>query len=408
MNSRESNTKEPLIFQCRQNDYVHIKENKSLLKQFNIFKKTDGPMFGGSSLGPHIKLHENWDSKSIYYLAKHNLNEYFAFEIFQRLTFNTPKARILTGENQKFIIASSAVKDYLPVKIFRPDTSFSNLPPTLRDFSEQYKLDYASQTISHTREKRKYKISGNLFTYDLIALLCNDSDLQPRGNNLGLVKMNNRFYAAAIDKEACTFTGSNYNRLAIMIGDDILDDPLFAAKTREQLFFMLYQVDSALKLDDNKQCDFDRIFLNTRVMNTPGLRDTCAIDCTKFKKSAHDFINHYQERYGKSCITQFTYRETLRQKLAYKILAELPVADEHKSKMIPLIIEDLRGPYYSPCFMKEFISDDDMNNQNLIDAVIADFCFEFNLTSTKDSQLSMNVDSEEDNLNSSFIGSYFS
>jgi hypothetical protein len=453
MNSRESQSSDDIVqmqlkpnqaqlklFPRRLNDYSSA-SNKSLIKDISLFSITSGPQYGGSSLGPHIKLNKqslNQDinnsvnnsvnnsanngintsinnsanngikdginntintgiNKSIYYLAEHNLCEYFIYEILLRLGFNTPKARIIVDQphknmrmtteaskyNLRFLVASKSIPDYLPISIFRPDTKRPNMPTNLLPIMENYSLDFTSQMIINSSEKISHKVSGNLFVFDLAAILCADMDLQAKGNNLGLVKINKRFYAVAIDKDDCAFTGKNYYQLRGKMNDETLDDPLFKAKTSEQLIALLYQIDSALKPDSNGYCDFDRIFNNPRVENTAYLKENARDNGDKFKKSATAILTYYKKELGKDYLEKFCFREELRQALAENILAKLPIeVASYGKEIMQLIIEDLRSPYYSTFFKNGFISADSLSNLDLHQAILADFRAEFDVGSS--------------------------
>lgn len=88
----------------RKNDYEKSSlSHESLTKYFSLFTPTKQTFFvpGTTSLGPHLKPKKQSNKSVLYYLAPHNLVEYFASEILLRIGILTPKCRILTGEEEE-------------------------------------------------------------------------------------------------------------------------------------------------------------------------------------------------------------------------------------------------------------------------------------------------------------------
>lgn len=365
------------------NDFKNTKLNSktSLLKDITLFSKTTGPQYGGSSLGPHLKVSSK--KQSIYYLAKHSLHEYFACEVLLVLGINTPKIRIVDQLQDGYLMASQAIEDYIPIHVLRPDVS-NSLPSELQVWRDTYELDINNQLIINKIDGSSYKISGNLFTLDIAALFISDTDLQPKGNNIGFVKKDNRFYVVTIDKDRTAFKGSNYCQLFGRLDDDILDDKLFRAKTSEQLLFLLYQLSECLKLDTDGKCAFDKIFGNPRVENTSCLNKISTDYCRNIKKSANSIINHYKSTLGKNSLVQFAEREKIRGLLADKIIEQLESEGMRfdSAKVKNILMEDLRAPYYAPCFLGSTISIADVNeNPELIQKLLNDLTQELNYQS---------------------------
>lgn len=370
-----------VIFKRRKNDYLKGKLHKSLVKDLSLFSKTNGSQYGGSSYGPYLKKRTHCESRTLYYITAHNPAEYFALEVLQRIGFNTPVARIVTSHplrresvnlDGKQAVATKGFHGYVPIQTVRPDE------PKSSEFGKQHTLDFINQIITNSKGT-KFKISGNLFALDIGAILLGDTDLQPRGNNIGFIKEGNRFYTVAIDKEHVVFNGNNYCQMSGRI-DPVDHDKLFVHKLHDQRLFILSQIAGALHVDESGLCDFDRIFLNPRVTLTPCLADKCKIWCDNLKKTALSIIEHYKSAYGKDFLVHFNAREKMRSELADKVIAFLNNASIDAQALKDIIMEDLRGPYYvSYLTGNEFCDRDARDNPRLFNAIVADVAKEFNL-----------------------------
>lgn len=373
------------MFFSRKNDFKNKKSNNtsSLLKDISLFSKTTGPQYGGSSLGAHLKTSSK--KHSVYYLAKHNFLEYFACEVLLALGINTPKIRIIDlqqGE-QNYLMASQAIENYIPIHVLRPDVD-NSLPSELQILRDTYELNIENQLIINKFDGTIYKISGNLFTLDLAALFLSDTDLQPKGNNIGLIKKGNRFYAITIDKDLTNFNGSNYYQLHGRLDDNILEDKLFKTQTSEQALFLIYAISVCLTLDTDGKCIFDKIFENSRVSNTRYLNEITATSCKNIKKSANSIINHYKNTLGETVLSQFAEREKVRSHLADNIIHQLELNGMlfDAAKVKNVLMEDLRAPYYTSFFHEPLISQSDVNeNPPLIQRLFDDLTNELNFES---------------------------
>lgn len=394
-----------IIFSCRLkmvfpriNDFKNKRSNtkNSLLKDISLFSKTRGPQYGGSSLGSHLKTSSK--KQSVYYLAKHSLLEYFACEVLLAISINTPKIRIIAQPqgDQNYLMASQAIENYIPIRVFRTDVG-NSLPTELQILRDTYELDIENQIIINKIDGTIYKISGNLFTLDLAALFLSDTDLQPKENNIGLIKEGSRFYVVTIDKDCTAFKGSNYYQLHGRLDDDILEDKLFKAQTSEQSLFLINAIAECLTLDTDGKCNFDKIFENPRVSNTPYLNESSTTYCNNIKKSATSIINHYKKTLGDNILFQFVEREKIRVLLADNVIQQLELKGMpfDAAKIKNVLIEDLRAPYYAASFHEPLISMSDVNeNPQLMQRLIDDLTNELNLKSGYSFDLNKNLSEE--------------
>lgn len=373
----------------RKNDYAKSSsKNKSLMRRYSLFSSAEYKYYvsGSCSLGPHVRLDKQPQS-SIYFIAPHNPCEYFATEIMLRIGFVSPKCRILTSNGKaNTLISSQEIEGYIPMRAIRQYSrkgkSFEGrfIDKKLIPLRERYRLDIEKQIIHDYVESKEYRLSGNLFGGDIAALLINDRDFQSDEYNFGVVKLGSRFYAAAIDKEAATFNGDNYQEFA---GDltEITDDILFKSRTEEQMFEVLYQIEEALVTDANGVCDFDRIFLNPRIQSTPQLLALSpATLCDNLKRSALSILSHYKKNYGEYSLKDYAAREILRNEIARVVMEKVECDASQYSSIINTIVEDLRGPYYCDLFsdpVNKYIREDDVANIRLLDAVLADVAEEY-------------------------------
>jgi hypothetical protein len=250
----------------------------------------------------------------------------------------------------------------------------------IKILTDRYQLDIKKQVLVDLEEKRSYKISGNTFASDIAATLVADEDFQPDYTNFGLFRCGNRYYCAAIDKEAASFQGESYDVLQAKAAKErISSDGLYVARTQDQALAIVQRIADALIVTSG-QCDFDRIFLNPRVLATGMLAEKSAQYCENLKVSAHSLLDHYEQCYGKNYLAEFAEREKLRQELANSIIQELQLPQE----MDRLIIEDLRGVYYQEHFTTAgCISASDLKNDALRKALTEDLRWECGMTHRK-------------------------
>ena len=333
----------------RKNDYKKKELGyQSLSKKLSLFKPAEQNILmpGSHSLGPYVKSND-----SLYYLAPHKFNEYFASEILLRLGILSPKCGMVFVEDEdkstipydiliiswdekediditklhkitshkgyrptlikqgekillygapnasqwkltelqnevfselKFrkpgdityimdsksvasaiykeialkkahmpsIIASKSLDGFIPMQLIRRNgrsgekltpRHFDYLNAQQRAVYNRYQLDITNQMIYDHVEHKAYRISGNLFGTDIAALLICDLDFQSDGANLGVIKVGNRFYAAAIDKDAVRFKGESYEVLAQKLSDRSTNDFLYKSRMDDQLIAVVYQ-----------------------------------------------------------------------------------------------------------------------------------------------------------------------
>jgi len=146
------------MFRRRKNDYEKSGEtDKTLLKKFSHYSKTKASLYGSSymhGLGPHKRQGKN--KEKTYYIARHEIHEYFAVEILNRIGFNTPKSRIIDQESSSEILpkmASKTIDDYIPIMVFihersdKQDVNREFKKFNLLTLHEKYKLDIERQVI---------------------------------------------------------------------------------------------------------------------------------------------------------------------------------------------------------------------------------------------------------------------
>lgn len=183
--------------------------------------------------------------------------------------------------------------------------------------------------------------------------------------------MGNRFYATAIDKCDIVFDGKSYKELFEDM-TDVLSSKLFQSRTLDQELAIVYKIYCGLQSNGGIG-DFDRIFTNPRILASGITLSQCKLLCENLKKSAISLIQHYNEIYGSNCLSLFVKREQIRVCIAEKIIKQLFLPPEFLS----VIVEDLSAPYYRNIFAnKKIISELDLNNLPLIDALVNDLIIE--------------------------------
>lgn len=357
----------------RKNDFENDAK-KTLSKDSSLFDpmlpSTAHPQFGGlSSDGPHIK--KSTKAEKVYYLSPHQFNEYYACEIFTALGLVVPKIRTVTGKQTK--IASKSLDGFIPMSQIRSDV------PRNYKILRQYELDFKNQTLSQVYDKSKqYRISGNLFATHIASLLVADADLQPKNNNLGVIKLGNRFFGASIDKDKSSFLGWNYQQLYKYVEEELMEDELFQACTLDQELVIIHKIQQSLAVGDKKSCTFDKIFLSERVKATDYLSEKCEEKLINFKKSAMSMLAHYQKKHGETYLELFLAREKIREKIVDAVLHAFDMDLHSFMKIKNIIVEDLRAPYYKIYFHdKNAISHDDLTNSILKEVIIEDIRKEF-------------------------------
>jgi hypothetical protein len=368
--------------------------SKPLLKDMSLFRRTTAPKSGGgNSWGPYQK------KEKIYYLAPHSYAEYFALEILNILGLYAPKGRFVqvapSEVESKPVIAVNALNDYLPIISVRQDifllSNFSSSQSgaclnlnELFNNRVQYRLNLKRQVVVEVKSGKEFKISGPLFSADILAALVCDEDFQPDGNNFGLVRRGKRFFASAIDKDRARFEGRSYAEL-LAIMNHVLKDELFSFKTFEQELAVVTSVHDALKIERDGLCVFDRIFRNPRVMATPVLAQLGHQYVELFKQSAASLLTHYTERHGDNFLAGYRQRESIRERIALKVVRQLPgdyTMAESEMRMRH-IVEDLRAPYYQEYYLDQdskVLVEADLNNPILANKIVQDICAEFDLS----------------------------
>lgn len=364
----------------RNNDYRDNKKNSLMIDSSTLvptFKiKKEGDIFGRCSIYDLEKQKMNF-----YYVSTHNPIEYFALEVLSRIKINTPKGRIVQYIDKysdlKFGMSVQEIADYIPMAIVRHD--LPSLGITIPPLRLKYKLDIKKQLIIDLEDSSTYRISGNTFAADIAALLIDDLDFQPDSNNFGLTKIGNRFYSYAIDKELARFNGDDYSTL--LETHTVYKNDLFSSRKQDQELAVLYEIAQSLESLDG-QCDFERIFYNSSVEATSAFsKNLCGEWCKNLMSTATSMLKHYQKKYGKDYLAEFCAREKIRTSIADSVIKKLEAPKDIKE----IIIEDLRGPYYIDCFIsKSGITESDLTNKKLFDAIISDIGKEFNIKTNED------------------------
>lgn len=367
----------------RKADYEKTSK-KSLEKDYSKFDQTSRSAQGLTfSTGYHEKKGEG------YFVAQHSITEYFAFEVLLKVFgIITPKARVVSvtqddmffSQWKHYIIASKLISHYIPMAAVRHDVPLNKKDKEIEELREKYKIEIEKQIIIDS-SGREYKISGNLFASDIPIILLSDYDAQPSGNNLGLIQRGNRFEACAIDKECASFNGENFetlSRLTFVAANDLL----YRSRLLDQILSVVYEILQALKVGDNQECVFDKIFNNARVKATEALAKECKQYGENLKISAHSLVAHFEKIYGKDFLVSFSEREAIRHRIADIVLSDLSLSEEYRH----YIVEDLRAPYYQAFFSdtntdqrKRLITPADSENTELINAIIGEMRKELNL-----------------------------
>jgi hypothetical protein len=171
-------------------------QNKSLEKKWSFFSKNHhGTQYRGrESFGPYLKQSKKENIYKHYYIAPHAVDEYFALEVLQYLGVDTPKGRFVLQKKQGRIfvrMATKSISHYIPrdgvilenmtahqkkkEKIYDQDDGQEEVP-ALVTMRSRYRLDIRRQLFRDLKEKKEYKISGNLFAFDLMLTLIADPD----------------------------------------------------------------------------------------------------------------------------------------------------------------------------------------------------------------------------------------
>lgn len=374
------------IIKKRTNDYLRSRAEKQLTKEKSRFvpDKKIQQIGGASSLGSHIKQGKN-DKTKTYFLAPHPSSAYFAYEILNKIGFNTPKARPINHTDD--LLATKSIEGYIPIFVYIHDRSPENTTsirpleetiyfnPTLRDLHENYNLDMNNQVIVDLKTGEKYKISGNLFTADIGAKLLADKDFQPEECNVGLVKHGNRFYAYFIDKELTSFKGNKYEDNLKLVDERVDQSLIYKAATNDQKLFILNEIDEALSNND-----FKKIFINSRTISTDNMFAKhlgTGLDKTAdaFEFTAQSALTYYETKTEFKNKDRFQQREKIRNAIADDVIKDLSlnISSEDKIALKQIIAEDLRAPYYQELFLdKKLITEADLKNEPLKKAIIED------------------------------------
>jgi hypothetical protein len=358
-------------------------KDKSLQKSWDFFKsdKLGVRYRGRESYGPFSKQTKAKDFPKKYYLAPHAREEYFALEILQYLGIDTPKARLIKDDKATILVATKSIPDYIPrdgvilenmtafqmqkEKAYEQDSSQENVPALL-EMRQRYRLDIRRQIFRDVQLKKEYKISGNLFAFDLMLTVVADPDAMAF-TNFGFHLLNGRCFAIAIDKDQATFKGLSYQKLCDKVDDRIYQDNdqkahiashMFYYREREQLLDVLYRLQQGLVLDSKtKLSPFDQIFLNQRVQKT-GLfcQFPYKAKCENFKKSVRSTLEFYAERLEPNYLEAYAHREKIRELISDLVLERIKIINDDREFIKKTIIEDLRGPYYKSFFHGKFPS----------------------------------------------------
>lgn len=373
-------------------------ESKPLSKAGSLFKpviiKQELP--GSITEGPFVK--SSTKGVKVYYVSPHDPVEYFGLEILNLLGFNTPKARIHVSTEAQCVNQSEntdqsetiekkkqtikmAVRNieggFIPIAVFLEKETGEGVYSKWKDVHARYQLDIAKQVIVERKTGKEFKISGNLFTSNIGANLLGDLDFQPEDANVGLIKVGDRFYAYYIDKELIQFDGKSYDDRQKNECYYVNTAEIYKYKKDEQIIFIVNEIKRAL---DNG--DFDKIFDNVRIKETlssvASISDFDVASIAKMSKNFRETVESALKYFKDIDLDRFTEREALRKKIAEKVLELANFNPEDQKQIKRNIIEDLRGPYYEDLFInKNNITEDDINNHDLIKHILEDQIKEF-------------------------------
>jgi hypothetical protein len=381
-----------LIYRHRKPDHHKSEKNQDLTTDFEakLEPYRQGQFYGNRFILFPLYRDKNKQHK-IKYMTLHNEVEYFALEILLKIGFVTPKARLSYRRECRHpdgvfdyalkTMVTNALTNYIPMIAVRHDIplEIAASPNVIRPIREQYEIDITRQIILDHKERKAYRISGNLFSADIAGILIGDEDLQPEDCHLGLVKIGNRFLTAAIDKEKVSLTGSvppkNYEEMLQRADKRITTSLLFSTREKEQVMAILYQIHCAC---ESKEEGFDAIFDNPRVRRTALLAKIAETCQGNLKHAAKLMLERFSKVFGQAFQAEFAVREDLRHKIVDNIFekhAEIFSESSEADKLIirANIIDDLKGPYYTSLFLNQaMITVADLDNGRLMAEMVND------------------------------------
>ncbi|MFA6303527.1 MAG: hypothetical protein WC627_10430 [Legionella sp.] len=202
----------------REDDYK-TKKSQSLIKENQRLRwgGTEKPGGTHGSEGMFIKESSKHGrvAKPYFRAKRRHFREYFAFEILNAIGLSTPKARFVRNpKTDKVDIISKAIPHYMPLQAYSnywPDSKLMKVTPEVKAVQRRYVFNAQSETVTDSKNKCAYKLSGNLFAVHIGGYLLDDPDLVAEGMNFGLVKEGDHFQAYIIDKDAASFVkGDSY------------------------------------------------------------------------------------------------------------------------------------------------------------------------------------------------------
>lgn len=375
---RQKKDHSPALFLPRKNDFCHTDKQHQPLKidrEQIIRPAHEVTITGGSATyGPYFVKRKPASKEKLYYISNHSVDdEYFALEILQYIGINTPKLRVTSGSfddsHHKPGISRTRSQGIAAVKSMDGYIPMFDL---VMGIHGDVHLDIATQRIIHNKNPHEtYKISGQVFTAYIAACLIDDSDFGFEEFNFGMMRVGNRYYSAAIDKDCAQFNDAVINRIRYRTLK------IFKSVCLDQELFIISRLQQGLTPDKNGICDFDRIFQNSRVIATPEVAANQLRKSVNLKMRAENIINLYLHDHP-GCIQKFSRREAIRQQIADRILEDFNISGDHeRDAMMDIIIEDLRGPYYTEYFQLSELSQKDVKNEKLLAAIRQDISKEF-------------------------------
>lgn len=378
LRKRQKKDHSPALFLPRKNDFLRTDKQNQPLKidrQQIIRPAHEVSITGGSATyGPYFVKRKPASKEKLYYISNHAVDdEYFALELLQYIGINTPKLRVTSGSFQdsayhsgihrrqsRGIAAVKSMDGYIPMFIL------------LTGIKGDAYLDIPTQRIVlKDYPQETFKISGQVFASFIAACLIDDSDFGFEDINFGMIRVGNRYYSAAIDKDCAQFNDAYINRILFRTLK------IFKSVCLDQELFIISRLQQGLKNDASGICDFDRIFQNSRTQSTPEIAAHRLRKCVNLKARAQNIINLYLKK-NPDCMHEFHQREVIRQKIAAQVLDNFNVGDDQAREVIRnIILEDLRGPYYLEYFILDEISKKDMKNVSLLNVMTHDISKEF-------------------------------
>lgn len=360
---------------------LDLKKGKTLRIPSERLQPTNAPRFGGMySYGPQVKESHKGNEPQVYYIGPHKVEEYFATEMLNFVGVQVPKFRIADSDFQKS--ASKQLKGYIPMATFFSKNE-NLLGTELGSIAARYELDLPNQLVRNKETGENHRLGGNFFAADIGAELIQDTDFQPHDFNYGVVFEGNKFRAVAIDKDQWTpfLARSSYDEIKKNTDYRLLDSPIFANRTDEQILSMVSGLNRLISPIHGDIAPIHYIFFNSRVQHEiekgTFSREYLYVCMKNMIDNVKLIVEHYEDKLGRNAINDFEKREILREQIVNKVITGLDqsLSEETVSTLKEDLMEDLKAVYYESHFSNQTskkISTEDLTNVALLNELQKD------------------------------------